>query len=163
MMTKLLDHDSFIGGVFYKAGSPVPPKQSVPAQVAPTDELTADMTVDELIDFFRNGHGPKGAAAIVDRLDVAGLDIADLKSKLDARNSSDTDAAQLIADANKERDEALAEVARLETERSGAATERDAAMQAIEDLTKERDDLKDQLADAVAAASAAAKPATKAK
>jgi len=94
---------------------------------------------------------------------VAGLDIADLKSKLDARNSSDTDAAQLIADANKERDEALAEVARLETERSGAATERDAAMQAIEDLTKERDDLKDQLADAVAAASAAAKPATKTK
>lgn len=154
-MTKLLDHDSFIDGVFYKAGSPIPPKAVVPQQVAPTEELTADMTVDELIDFFRNGHGPKNAAAIVDRLDVAGLDIADLKSKLDARNSSDTDAAQLIADANKERDEAFAEVKRLETERDGTITERDSAMQQIAEITKERDDLKDQLKDAIAAASAA--------
>lgn len=151
-MGKMLDHDSFIDGVFYKAGSPAPPKASVPAQVAPTDELTADMTVDELIDFFRNGRGPKSAAAIVDRLDVAGLDIADLTAKLDARNSNATDAAQLIADANRERDEAFAEVKRLETERDGTITERDS-------LTKERDDLKDQLADALAAA----KPAAKAK
>lgn len=158
-MGKVLDHDSFIGGVFYKAGSPVPPAASAPAQVAPTDELTADMTVDELIDFFRNGHGPKSAAAIVDRLDVLGLDITDLQSKLDARNSNATDAAQLIADANRERDEAFAEVKRLETERDGTITERDSAMQQISDLTKERDDLKDQLADAIAAA--AAKPAAK--
>ncbi|WP_088183972.1 hypothetical protein [Sphingobium sp. Z007] len=163
-MTKLLDHDSFIGGVFYKAGTPIPPKAAVPAQVAPTDEMTADMTVDELIDFFRNGHGPKAAAAIVDRLDVLGLDLDDLKLKLDARNSSDTDAAQLIAAANRERDEAFAEVKRLETERDGTITERDSAMQQIGEVTKERDalvkerdDLKDQLADAVAAAKPAAK------
>ena len=155
MMGKVLDHDSFIDGVFYKAGSPVPPKATVPAQVAPTDELTADMTVDELIDFFRNGHGPKSAAAIVDRLDVLGLDITDLQGKLDAKNSNDADAAQLIADANRERDEAFAEVKRLETERDGTITERDSAMQQIGELTKERDDLKDQLADAVAAKSSA--------
>jgi hypothetical protein len=156
-----LEHDSFIDGVFYKAGSPIPPRATVPAQVAPTEDLTNTMTVDELIDFFRNGNGPKAAAALVDRLDVAGLDITDLRSKLDTKNSSDTDAALLIADANKERDEAFAEVKRLETERDGTITERDSAMQQIGDLTKERDDLKDQLADAVAAA--AAKPAAKAK
>lgn len=149
-MTKLLDHDSFIGGVFYKAGSPVPPKATVPAQVAPTDELTADMTIDELIDFFRNGHGPKNAAAIIDRLDVAALDNAELVAKLDAKNSSDSDAAQLIAKANKERDDALAELEKVSTERGIADTERDSAMQQIADLTKERDDLKKQLDEATA-------------
>lgn len=158
-MGKVLEHDSFIDGVFYKAGSPIPPKATVPAQVAPTEDLTADMSVDELIDHFRNGKGPKNAAAIVDRLDVLGLDVVDLQSKLDAHNSSDTDAAQLIATANKERDEAFAEVQRLETERDSTITERDSAMQQIADITKERDDLKDQLADAIAAA----KPAAKAK
>lgn len=166
-MSKVIDHDSFIDGVFYKAGSPVPPKATVPAQVAPTDELTADMTVDELIDFFRNGHGPKSAAAIVDRLDVLGLDITDLQSKLDAQNSNDADATQLIATANKERDEAIAELEKVATERGIADTERDSAMQQIADLTKERDELKRQLDEATAPpteqANAPAKTAAKAK
>lgn len=162
-MSKVLDHDSFIDGVFYKAGSPVPPKATVPAQVAPTDELTADMTVDELIDFFRNGHGPKSAAAIIDRLDVAALDNAELLAKLDAKNSNDTDAAQLIATANKERDDAVAELDKVTTERGIADTERDSAMQQIADLTKERDELKKQLDEATAPAGTAAPAKTAAK
>lgn len=124
-MTKTLDHDSFIDGVFYKAGSPVPPRKTAPQQVS--EDLTDTMTVEELIDHFRSGKGPKGAAAIIELLDDRSSSLADLSAKLDAANSSDTDAAQLIADANKERDEAFEEVKRLEAEIADLKWQPDAA------------------------------------
>ncbi|QGP80006.1 hypothetical protein [Sphingobium sp. CAP-1] len=99
-----------------------PPKAKLTAEAEPAQE----MTVGQLIEYFRQGHGPVGAAAIIDMMD-------DLSKRLAAEEEAREAEAVKTIDAIKARDDAIDQTKALEAKRDDLKASLDAATAPKED------------------------------